>query len=137
MRLSGKKRGRRSPAARFIGECRGLDFVNSGESPEISQPDWMGNGERLIGWLDQAELVPRAVLRKFKRDARSGKLDRVASRARALREWLRTIVHEYAGESLEEAHICTFEILNRILLEDERYVQIARSHGHTPLSPRD
>jgi len=137
MGSSGKKRGRQGPPARFIGECRGLDFVNSGESPEISQPDWMANGERLIGWLDQAGLVPRAVLREFKRDAHSGRLDRVASRARDLREWLRTVIHQYRGESLAGADISTFDVLNRILLEDQRYVQIVRSHGHeSPLARR-
>jgi predicted RNA-binding Zn ribbon-like protein len=132
MRLSGKKRGRRSPRASFIAECRGLDFVNSGDSPETSQLDWMGSGERLIGWLEQAGLVPRAVLRKFRPDARSGKLDRVASRARELREWLRAVIHKYRGGSFAGVDISVFETLNRILLEDERYIQIARSHGKGP-----
>jgi predicted RNA-binding Zn ribbon-like protein len=137
MRLSGKKRGRWSPQARFIGECRGLDFVNSGDSPEISQLDWMGNGERLIGWLEQAGLVPRAVLRQFRRDVHSGKLDRVASRARELREWLRAVIYKYRGDSLAGVDISAFETLNRILLEDERYIQIVRSDENgSPLTLR-
>jgi predicted RNA-binding Zn ribbon-like protein len=123
------------PPARFIADCKGLDFLNSAACPQGSQPDWMGNGERLLCWLDQAGLVPRPVLQQLERETERKTLDRIASRARSLRKWLRAIVDRHGGKSLTRTDVSAFDPLNRILMQDVRYTRIVASdrHGSAPV----
>jgi predicted RNA-binding Zn ribbon-like protein len=108
------------PPAKFIADSKALDFLNSGDG----ELDWMGSGEKLIAWLDQAGLVPRSVLLKLERDSDRKALDRVAFRVRKLRAWLGKVVERHHGKALTRADIATFDPLNRILMQDVRYPQI-------------
>ena len=66
----------------FVGDARGLDFLNSVATPVDREVDWIGDGEGLLAWLDQAELVPRSVIESM-REARSrDELDALAGQAR-------------------------------------------------------
>jgi predicted RNA-binding Zn ribbon-like protein len=112
------------PPAQFIADCKGLDFLNSGGCSRQTQLDWMGDGERLMSWLDQAGLVPRATLMQLKRETNRKALDRIASQARSLRRWLREIVDRHRGRPLTRVDIANFELLNRILLQDVRYSRV-------------
>src|SRR5215470_6013404 len=113
-----------SRPATFVADCAGLDFLNSGDPSHHDRPDWMASGEALLSWLEQARLVPRARLQQLRSETDPKTLDRVAARARELREWLRGFVNRYRGRPLAGIDVSNFELLNRILMEDEKYCQI-------------
>jgi predicted RNA-binding Zn ribbon-like protein len=112
------------PAARFIADCNGLDFLNSGNRSQSIELDWLASGERLISWLEQCGLVPREVLRQMRSNTEQKALDRVASRARELREWLRGFVNQRCGRPLVGVDISNLKLLNDILVGDEQYYQV-------------
>src|SRR3546814_9249530 len=74
-----------SPAL-FVGDALGLDFLNSVATPQDTTIDWIDDGEGLLRWLDQARLVPASALDAIRAQALPGELDKVADRARSLRE---------------------------------------------------
>jgi predicted RNA-binding Zn ribbon-like protein len=106
------------PAPFFLGEHRALDFLNTIAVPWGETIEWLGSGLDLLDWLMRAELVPTTVVRRFRRDA---KLDAVARRARALREWFRAFVREHAGVPLSPDAVRRLERLNQLLERDEIY----------------
>lgn len=121
------------PPAIFITDSVGLDFLNSIATPVDIQTDWLGDGEGLLAWLQQAHLVPVDVLEAMRKRAKPGEIDRVAAQARDLREWFRTFVHEHRGKTLKAAALRDLEPLNRLLARDERFGQLAaQKHGKTP-----
>jgi predicted RNA-binding Zn ribbon-like protein len=113
------------PTARFINDCVALDFLNSGNPTQKTAPDWMASGERMLSWLEQSQLVPAEVLRRIRSDTAGQELDRLALRARNLREWLRGFVDQHCGRPLIGIDISDFKLLNDILSRDEQYFQIA------------
>ncbi len=112
------------PPAIFVADALGLDFLNSIATPNDAAIDWIDNGEGLLNWLAQAHLVPADVLESVKDQALPGELDKVADQARNLREWFRTIVHNYKGRPLTPKAIRELEPLNRLLERDEMFSQI-------------
>ncbi|MGC1349081.1 MAG: ABATE domain-containing protein, partial [Xanthobacteraceae bacterium] len=50
------------PAAMFIADSRGLDFLNSIATPIDEPVEFIGSGEDFLQWLRDAELVPAGVL---------------------------------------------------------------------------
>jgi predicted RNA-binding Zn ribbon-like protein len=119
-----------TPPALFIADSLGLDFLNSIAIPVDTTVEFIGNGEDLLSWLDQAHLVPKDVLEQFKVGAAPGELDAVATHARAFREWFRGFVREHMGKPLSADAVATLDPLNRILARDEAYGQIvARPEG--------
>src|SRR5262249_31843552 len=77
------------PSAIFIGDALGLDFLNSVATPVDTPIDWIDNGEGLLDWLEQAQLVPADALASVRAQALPGEFDKVADQARHLREWFR------------------------------------------------
>lgn len=118
----------RNPSAIFIADSRGLDFLNSVATPVDSVIDWIEDGDGLVSWLGQAELVPGEVLDTLNRQALPGELDKVADQARSLREWFRAFVYEHKGKRLEARHLRELEPLNRLLGRDEAFNLIAPSN---------
>ena len=112
------------PPARFVADSAGLDFLNSGGRSPGDVLDWLGTGEHLLHWLEQAELVPGPVLQKLARDTDSRSLDRVAAQARDLRNWLSGFVEQYRGRPLQDIDTVRLERLNRMLAEDQQYTQV-------------
>ena len=53
------------PPAIFVGDAPGLDFLNSIATPVDTPIDWIDDGEGLLNWLEQAELVPTDVLEEY------------------------------------------------------------------------
>src|SRR5260370_37993849 len=88
------------PPAIFIADSLGLDFLNSIATPVDTPIDWLDNGDGLLKWLAQAKLVPADALDELRARAKPDELDKVADQARALREWLRGLVHNHMGRSL-------------------------------------
>jgi predicted RNA-binding Zn ribbon-like protein len=122
------------PAAIFVGDAPGLDFLNSVATPVDTVVDWIDDGEGLLGWLEQAQLVPADVLRSIRTRARPGELDRIAGQARQLREWLRGFVNAHKGRRLVIQDPDELEPLNRVLERDARFSRIALRHDGRPAS---
>ena len=50
------------PPAMFVGDALGLDFLNSVATPVDTPVDWIDDGDGLLNWLEQAQLVPADAL---------------------------------------------------------------------------
>ena len=121
----------KSPAI-FIADSAALDFLNSIATPADTTIDWISDGEGLLTWLQQAQLVPTDALETMRKYAKPAELDRVAAQARNLREWFRTFIHENKGKPLKAAALADLEPLNRLLASDEGFGQlVAHKHGKT------
>ncbi|MET9078024.1 ABATE domain-containing protein [Streptomyces sp. NPDC004232] len=126
------------PLAIFIADALGLDFLNSVATPAGTQVDWIADGEGLMAWLDQAELVPAEVLEKLRAEAMPGEMDHVAAQARTLREWFRGFVDVRKGRSVRSEDARDLEPLNQLLARDEQFVRVVAGGpaGHDGLELR-
>ena len=88
------------PPAIFVGDAPGMDFLNSIATPLDAPIDWIDDGDGLLNWLEQAQLVPADALGSIRARALPGQLDKVADQARSLREWFRNFVREHKGRPL-------------------------------------
>ena len=111
----------------FIADAAGLDFLNSVATPADEQVEWIGDGEGLLAWLDQAGMVPPAALDAIRARSTSAELDDVAARARDLREWFRGFVRKKKGRPLIAKDLRELEPLNQLLERDEQHGQIVTS----------
>jgi predicted RNA-binding Zn ribbon-like protein len=119
----------------FVADAQALDFLNSLARPADEMVDWIDDGEGLLDWLDQAGMVPAAVLERLRAQAMPGELDSVAAQARSLREWFRGFVNERRGRPLEAGDLAALEPLNRLLERDEAFSRIApHDHGGSPFA---
>lgn len=123
---------RRAPAI-FIADSLSLDFLNSIATPVDTPVDWLDSGDGLLEWLAQAKLVPADILDELKADAMPGELDKVADRARLLREWFRTFVHKHMGRPLTSKAFQELAPLNKLLERDETFKLISRHGDHLEL----
>jgi len=123
----------RRPPAIFVGDALGLDFLNSIATPVDTAIDWIDDGEGYLNWLGQADLVPGEVLRDMRKRALPGELDKVADRARSLREWFRVFVRRHKGHPLTARTLAELDPLNRLLARDETFSRITlRPTGQEP-----
>jgi predicted RNA-binding Zn ribbon-like protein len=118
------------PAPMFIADAHGLDFLNTLAAPSGSEIEWLGSGQDLLAWLDQAGLVPPEIAKVMRDDAMPGELDAVAAQARALREWFRSFVIVHAGRPVEPNALAELGPLNRLLERDDAYRAIVASDAH-------
>ena len=123
--------------AMFIADSSGLDFLNSLATPLDAPVDWIADGDGLLDWLKQANLVPREALEAIKRAAKPGELDKVARQARDLREWFRGFVRKHMGRKLTPRALRELEPLNRLLARDATFKQLVhvndKGHDHLAL----
>ncbi len=117
------------PAPMFIADARGLDFLNTVAAPWGSDIEWLGNGQDLLAWLDQAGLLPADVAGTMRADTIPGELDAVAAQARGLREWFRSFVLTHAGRPIGSKALAELGPLNRVLERDEAYGEIVASEN--------
>ena len=120
--------GRRPPAI-LVGNARGLDFLNSIATPIDTPIDWIDDGEGLLSWLEQAQLVPADALRGVRARALPGELDKVADKARNLREWFRGFVRRHMGRPLAAEAFAELEPLNLLLERDATFRRIVAQSG--------
>jgi predicted RNA-binding Zn ribbon-like protein len=113
----------------FIAGDPALDFLNSRATPVDVPVEWLDDGEGLLSWLHQAQLVPEPVLKEIRARSRPGELDKVAEQARELREWFRRFVEKERGRPLAPGEFRKLERLNRLLERDESFSQIAPATG--------
>jgi predicted RNA-binding Zn ribbon-like protein len=118
------------PPAIFVADSLGLDFLNSIATPIDTPVDWLDSGDGLLAWLAQARLVPTDALDALKARTTSGELDKVADKARDLREWFRGFVHKHKGRSLTSKALRELGPVNSLLERDEAFSQISRHHDN-------
>jgi predicted RNA-binding Zn ribbon-like protein len=125
--------GHRPPAV-FVGGAPGLDFLNSIATPVDTPVDWIDDGEGLLFWLEQAQLVPIEAISSLRAQALPGELDKVADQARTLREWFRGFVRRHKARPLAAEAFAELEPLNRLLERDETFSRIIplRAGGNGP-----
>lgn len=109
----------------FIANHPGLDFLNSIASPTGGPLEWLGDGNALVAWLQQSQLVPNPILKGMVETTSTAELDAVAKKARALRQWFRGFVDKHRGRALSQNALKEVEPINRILRSDSRYGEIA------------
>jgi predicted RNA-binding Zn ribbon-like protein len=118
----------------FIGDALGLDFLNSIATPADTPVDWIDDGDGLLNWLEQAQLVPADALKRIRAEALPGELDKVADQARSLREWFRSFVRARKGRPLTAKSLAELEPLNRLLERDDSFKRIVPGpKGEEPL----
>lgn len=115
--------------ALFIAGDPALDFLNSVATPADVRVEWLDDGEGLMTWLEQAQLVSAGVLRQVRAESASGELNKVAEQARNLREWFRGFVERHRGHALPRESLRKLERLNRLLEQDQSFSQIAPTPG--------
>jgi predicted RNA-binding Zn ribbon-like protein len=111
--------------ALFIADVPALDFLNSVATPVDVPVEWLDDGEGLLSWLQQAQLVSAPVLERMRAQSLPGELNKVADQARNLREWFRGFVQKHRGRLLSRDAFKKLEPLNRLLERDESFSQIA------------
>ena len=117
------------PPAIFVADALGLDFLNTVATPADKEIDWIDDGDGLLAWLEQAQLVPAEALESLRAHATAGAFDNVAAQARSLREWFRGFVRQRKGRPLVPEDLSELEPLNRLLARDEGFSQIVASDG--------
>ena len=121
----------------FITDSPALNFLNSIATPVDVPVDWIGDGEGLLRWLQQAELVPDSAIEIVRSQAMLGELDRVADQARNLREWFRSFIEKHRGKPLKAEHLKELEPLNHLLERDEAFSRIVPGKdGHAAFNLR-
>jgi predicted RNA-binding Zn ribbon-like protein len=109
----------------FIAGDPALDFLNSVANPNDVPVEWLEDGEGLLSWLRQAQLVSAAALRQVQAQFSPAELNKVAEQARSLREWFRGFVQAHRGRPLSRDDLRKLDRLNRLLERDESYSQLA------------
>src|ERR1700729_1783489 len=113
----------RSPAI-FIADAPALDFLNSVATPVDVPVEWLDDGEGLLSWLQQAQLVSAPVLDQMRSQFSPDELNKVAGQARQLREWFRAFVRKHRGRPMARDDFKKLQPLNRLLERDESFSQI-------------
>jgi predicted RNA-binding Zn ribbon-like protein len=111
----------------LLADAPGLDFLNSIATPVDQPVDWIGDGDGLLGWLEQAGFVPRAALEAIRSRATAAELDDLAARARELREWFREFVRNRKGRPLGAKDLAELAPLNQLLEQDQQHGEITAS----------
>jgi predicted RNA-binding Zn ribbon-like protein len=118
------------PPRMFVADDPGLDFLNSIGTPVDTVVEWIANGEDLLAWLAEAELIDPTQSAVIRANSFPGELDEVAAQARALREWFRGFVLAHMGRPLTAKALDLLEPLNRVLERDQGYGAIVARSGH-------
>jgi predicted RNA-binding Zn ribbon-like protein len=120
------------PPAIFIAGPLGLDFLNSLARPVLEVVDWLGNGSDFLSWMKQAGLLTVDDIAVVKSSMSSRELDRVAAKARDLRDWLRGFVTDHMGRPLKAQALTQLGPLNDLLVSDEIFLSLLP--GPVPLA---
>ena len=99
----------------FIAGSCGIDFLNSVAIPVAEVVEWIGNGKDLLFWLRQAELVTANDINIIESNFSASELDRIAERARELREWFRSFIKSHMGQPLSAKALSKLNPLNELL----------------------
>jgi len=120
------------PPAIFIAGPLGLDFLNSLARPIVEVVDWLGNGSDFLSWMQQAGLLRVDEIAVVKSSMSLKELDRVAAKARRLRDWLRGFVAAHLGRPLKAQALSQLGPLNDLLVSDDIFLRLVP--GPAPLA---
>jgi predicted RNA-binding Zn ribbon-like protein len=110
------------PPPFFIGDHLALDFLNTSATPQGTLIEWLGDGNDLVSWLEQARAIEAAAAAKI-RESGSDALDEVARQARQFRQWLRGFVTTRMAKPLR-ATIAAVGPLNELLARDNSFQRV-------------
>jgi predicted RNA-binding Zn ribbon-like protein len=110
------------PPVSFVGEHLALDFLNTIATPRGVRIEWLGDGNDLVDWLEQAGAIEAAAATGIRESGR-GQLDEVARQARQFREWLRGFVAGRMGKPLRTT-APALAPLNELLAGDNSFQRI-------------
>jgi predicted RNA-binding Zn ribbon-like protein len=108
----------------FIADAPGLDFLNSIATPVDVPVDWIGDGEGLLAWLEQAGMMRADEIAAVRKRATKAELDQTAARARDLREWFRAFVQKRKGRALGAKDGRELLPLNALLARDVQHGEL-------------
>lgn len=114
------------PALFAVGEDVALDFLNSLAAPRGNRREWLGDGEKLLTWLEAMGLVEKAEALKY---FEVGEFDRVAAKARELREEVRGVVAELARGGSAKGLVGRLELLRGVLKRENRFRELGAVKG--------
>lgn len=114
----------RLPPALFIAGPLGIDFLNSVAIPVDTVVDWIANGNDYLDWLRQAQLLTLNDISIIKGNFSAGELDKIARRARELREWFRGFVKANKGKALSPKVLTKLGPLTDLLGRDQMFWSI-------------
>jgi predicted RNA-binding Zn ribbon-like protein len=132
------------PPAIFISGSLGIDFLNSVAIPVDTVVDWISDGQGFLDWLKQAGLLRASDISIIQTNFSTRELDRIAHRARELREWFRAFVKFHQGKPLSPGALMKLKTLNDLIGLDQIFWSIVlktepsrdKSDGSSPLSFR-
>jgi len=119
------------PAPTFNAGDLALDFLNSMAASGQDVVELLGNGEDLLSWLVQAQLLPRGDAAAIRANSLPGELNEVAAQARAFREWFRKFVLAHMGRQLTDQALDLLKPLNCVLQRDAKYWAIVQKSQPT------
>lgn len=112
------------PPAFFTADDPALDFLNSVGAPWGDEIEWVQNGRDLLNWLEEAGIVTSSALEPFRDPALFEEVDKVAAKARDLRDWFRLFVAKHANNPLGSSAQSGLETLNRLLMKGDSCQQL-------------
>jgi predicted RNA-binding Zn ribbon-like protein len=115
------------PPPFFVGDHPAMDFLNTVAAPDGEPVEWLAGGGDLLDWLERAELIDDATVRRFNAAGGARDIDNAARDARALREWLRGFVDKHKGKPLRANALKETESLNHLLADGSVYYQLEQS----------
>jgi predicted RNA-binding Zn ribbon-like protein len=118
-------------AATFNAGDLALDFLNSIVTSGHNRVELLANGEDLLSWLVQAQLLDRGDAAAIRANSLPGELNEVAAHVRALREWFRKFVLAHMGRHLTDQALDLLKPLNCVLQRDEKYWAIVQTSQRT------
>jgi len=110
-----------STAPLLLGAHPALDFLNCRVAPGGGEMDWLAVSDGLAGWA--AHALPQDATGTSALPG-TPELDRVTRRALDLHAWLGGFVAAHAGHPLGPVTAEELDPLNRILAEDDAYLQL-------------
>ncbi len=113
------------PPPFFVGEHLAIDFLNTVATPRGALVEWLGNGNDLVSWLQQAGAIDAAAAARSKRFGRAA-LEEIARDARAFRQWLRAFVTARMGKPLRATDVAVAP-LNELLAKGHSFQQVQPS----------
>jgi predicted RNA-binding Zn ribbon-like protein len=115
----------------FVGGHPALDFLNTIATPTDVPVEWLRGGHDLMDWLVPAKLIAPDVAARFRATNDHREIDRVATRAREFRDWLRVFVTRHMGRPLTPRAATTLGTLNDLLAGDCNYPVVEVDEGRS------
>jgi predicted RNA-binding Zn ribbon-like protein len=110
------------PPAFFVGDHLALDFLNTIATSRGSVIEWLGDGQDLVSWLEQAKAIDRPAAARLK-ESGGATLDDIARLARDFRQWLRGFVTARLGKPMR-ATAAAIAPLNELLARDTSFPRV-------------